>query len=92
MNDAASREDESMTSEDVFKKVRNIIIEIKPGLNISENTHLRKDLELDSLDLISFFFELEKVFDIKIPESDIQDSELFLIANIIQYIEAKKSA
>ena len=75
-------------SEEIIKRLHQIVKEVKPSINaFNENSNLREDLGLDSLDTISFFFEIEKAFDINIPESDITENELINIDNIIKYIE-----
>lgn len=76
-------------SEEIIKRLHQIVKEVKPSINaLNENSNLHKDLGLDSLDTISFFFEVEKAFDIKIPESDITEN-LFNIGKIIKYIEKR---
>ena len=44
---------------------------------------------MDSLDAISFLFEVEQEFDIKIPESDIDLFGLFHLKKLDDYIESK---
>ena len=39
-----------------------LINDIKPGVDYSENIDLFEDLNLDSLDAIGFFFEVEQEF------------------------------
>ena len=53
------------------------------------NVHLIDDLNMDSLDAISFLFEVEQEFDIKIPESDIDLFGLFHLKKLDDYIESK---
>jgi len=77
-------------SGEIIKRLHQIMKEIKPSINaLNDNSNLSKDLGLDSLDTISFFFEIEKAFDIKIPESDISENELFNIDKIIKYVEQR---
>ena len=77
-------------SDEILKKLFQILKEIKPVIKIiDKNSDLTKDLGMDSLDTISFFFEIEKAFDIKIPESDISENELFNIDKIIKYVEQR---
>jgi len=77
-------------SDEILKKLFQILKEIKPVIKIiNKNSDLTKDLGMDSLDTISFFFEIEKAFDIKIPESDISENELFNIDKIIKYVEQR---
>ena len=77
-------------SDEILKKLFQILKEIKPVIKIiNKNSDLTKDLGMDSLDTISFFFEIEKAFDIKIPESDISENELFNIDKIIKYVKQR---
>ena len=77
-------------SEECFKKLQQIIKEIKPSVeSVNKDSDLGKDLAFDSLDTINFLFEVEKVFNIKIPESDISENELVKINKIMKYIEKR---
>ena len=77
-------------SDDIFQKLDCIIKEIKPSAKFfKKDSNLRKDLNLDSLDTISFFFEVEMAFNIKIPEPDVSANELFNINMLIKYIEQR---
>lgn len=77
-------------SDEIFQKLDQIIKECKPSVKIlKKDFNLRNDLDLDSLDMMNFFFEIEKVFDIKIPDEDIEGNELNNISNIIKYIEKR---
>lgn len=77
-------------SDELFEKLQQIMKEIKPSVkSVNKDSDLHKDLGLDSLDTISFFFEIEKAVDIKIPEPDITENELFNIDKLIKYIEKR---
>ena len=77
-------------SEECFEKLQQIIKEIKPSVEtVNKDSDLGKDLAFDSLDTINFLFEVEKVFNIKIPESDISENELVKINKIMKYIEKR---
>lgn len=77
-------------SDGIYQKIEQIIKDVNPSLKgLRKDANLRKDLELDSLDTISFFFEVEKIFNIKIPESDIADNDLLTINMLIKYIEER---
>ena len=41
---------------------------------------------MDSLDAISFLFEVENEFNIKIPEEDIDKLDLFNLNNLYDYV------
>ena len=53
------------------------------------NVNIIDDLNMDSLDAISFLFEIEKEFDIKIPEEDIDELNLFNLSKLYDYISEK---
>lgn len=53
------------------------------------NVHLIDDLNMDSLDAISFLFEVEREFDIKIPEDDIDQNGLFHLKALSDYVSSK---
>ena len=53
------------------------------------DTHLIDDLNMDSLDAISFLFEVEREFDIEIPEEDIDKNNLFYLKGLEEYISSK---
>lgn len=77
-------------SGEIIKRLHQIMKEIKPSINaLNENSNLSKDLGLDSLDTISFFFEVEKAFNIKMSESDIAENKLLNIDKLIKYIEKR---
>ena len=61
-----------MSSEEVFEKVKNVIIE---QLGVAENNITMEasfidDLGADSLDIVELIMALEEEFDIEIPDSD----------------------
>lgn len=77
-------------SDEIFEKLQKIIKDIKDSVKIvNEDSNLNEDLSIDSLDTMSLFFEIEKIFDIKIPEEDIEENELYNVSNIIKYIEKR---
>ena len=55
---------------------------------VLENT-LRNDLGLDSIATIELLFKLEDVFDLRIPDEDLQD--LTTVRPVIHYVETKIS-
>jgi len=74
----------------VFDQVVSVLEDLKPSQNVQLEADLRQDLGLDSLDLISFFFEVEKMFDLKISQADIESENLMKIENVVRYVEKKK--
>ena len=53
------------------------------------NVNIIDDLNMDSLDAISFLFEVENEFRVKIPEEDIDQLELFNLNKLYDYISKK---
>ena len=49
------------------------------------NVNIIDDLNMDSLDAISFLFEVENEFNIKIPEEDIDKLDLFNLNNLARH-------
>jgi len=76
-------------SDEVFIKLKRVINEINEDAEVKIDTNLRKDLEFDSLDMINFYFEVEKAFNIKIPEPDLSEYELIRVDKIMEYLQAK---
>ncbi len=76
-------------SQNTAEKLATILLEVKPSIKYGDNFHLRKDLNLDSLDIINFLFEVEIAFEIQIPEEDIEPENLLVLNNLRIYIEKK---
>lgn len=51
---------------------------------------LRDDLGLDSMATIELLFQIEEVFDLQIPDEDLQ--QLATVADVIAYVEGKVRA
>lgn len=54
-------------------------------IELSQN--LREDLGLDSLALIELLFRVEEVFDMEIPDSDLQ--KFITVGDVVRYVEEK---
>jgi acyl carrier protein len=76
-------------SNEIFNKLVTVMKDVKPSINISLESHLQDDLRLDSLDIMDFLFEIERTFEIKIPDSDIADNQLLKVDKMVNYIELK---
>ena len=76
-----------MSSEEVFEKVKAIIVE---QLQVAENTVTEEasfidDLGADSLDLVELIMALEEEFDIEIPDTDAE--KVITVADVVDYIK-----
>lgn len=75
----------------VFERVRNIIVD-KLGVEAREVTpeaSFANDLGADSLDTVELIMELEREFNISIPDQDAQ--KISTVSDVIKYIESRIS-
>lgn len=76
-------------SQDIEEKVKAIIID-KLGIDESEITleaNFTNDLGADSLDTVELIMELEKEFDIQIPDEDAEN--IATVGDAINYVNSK---
>ena len=76
-----------MSSEEIFEKIKNIIIE---QLQVSETTVTEEasfidDLGADSLDLVELIMALEEEFGIEIPDTDAE--KVVTVGDVVSYIK-----
>ena len=63
-----------MNEVEIYVKLDELIRNIKPDLNeVKPDQRLRRDLLLDSMEVMSFFYEIEDEFKIEIKLSDLDD-------------------
>ena len=76
-----------MTIEDVRQVILNILADIAPDEDISsidDNTKLRDQIDLDSMDFLDIVMELRKRFNIEVPEKDYE--HLATLAGWVSYL------
>ena len=76
-----------MSSEEVFEKVKNIIVE---QLGATESSVTREasfidDLGADSLDIVELIMALEEEFDTEIPDADAE--KVVTVGDVVDYIK-----
>ena len=76
-----------MNSEEVFDKVKEIIVE---QLGVAENivtldASFIDDLGADSLDIVELVMALEEEFDMEIPDSDAE--KVVTVGDVVDYIK-----
>ncbi len=76
-----------MSSEEIFDKVKEIIIE---QLGVAESTITTEasfidDLGADSLDIVELIMALEEEFDLEIPDSDAE--KVVTVGDVVEYIK-----
>lgn len=76
-----------MSSEEVFEKVKSIIIEQLQVADtaITEEASFIDDLGADSLDLVELIMALEEEFGIEIPDSDAE--KVVTVGDVVNYIK-----
>ena len=75
---------------ETFKKVKEIVVE-KLGCDeakVVESASFVNDLGADSLDVVEFVMEVEKEFDVEIPDD--KAGELQTVGDAVKYIEENK--
>ena len=75
-----------MSSEEVFEKVKGVIVEqlgVAEG-NITMEASFIDDLGADSLDIVELIMALEEEFDIEIPDSDAE--KVVTVGDVVEYI------
>ena len=76
-----------MSSEEVFDKVKEIIVE---QLGVAENAVTEEasfidDLGADSLDIVELIMALEEEFDLEIPDADAE--KVVTVGDVVDYIK-----
>ena len=76
-----------MSSEEVFDKVKEIIVE---QLGVAENAvnteaSFIDDLGADSLDIVELIMALEEEFDMEIPDADAE--KVVTVGDVVEYIK-----
>ena len=78
-----------MTNEEIFDKVKKIIVE-QLGVSfeqVKSEASFNTDLGADSLDVVEFIMALEEAFDIEIPD---EDAEKFKnVGDVVDYLESQ---
>jgi len=76
-----------MTNQEIEQKVREILskkfdVEL---VKISSESRLAEDLGVDSFGAVELMFELEEVFGLKIPDSDIE--HVRKVSDVVAYLQ-----
>ena len=76
-----------MSSEEIFEKIKNIIVE-QLGVTEAQVTmeaSFIDDLGADSLDIVELVMAIEEEFDIEIPDSDAE--KVVTVGDVVNYIK-----
>ncbi len=76
-----------MSSEEIFEKIKNIIVEQLQvaETSVTEDASFIDDLGADSLDLVELIMALEEEFGIEIPDSDAE--KVVSVGDVVNYIK-----
>ena len=76
-----------MSSEEVFEKVKNIIVEQLGATesSVTMEASFIDDLGADSLDIVELIMALEEEFDIEIPDADAE--KIVSVGDVVEYIK-----
>lgn len=76
-----------MSSEDIFDRVKEIIVE-QLGVaedSVKEEASFIDDLGADSLDIVELIMALEEEFDIEIPDTDAE--KVVTVGDVVEYLK-----
>lgn len=76
-----------MDRKEILEKVKEVVTDTLLTEDTQEEDRLTEDLGLDSLDRVIFFMDLEKEFDIIIPEQEEESIET--IKELVDYLDTK---
>ena len=76
-----------MSSEEVFEKIKAIIVEQLgvPEASVTMEASFIDDLSADSLDIVELIMAIEEAFDIEIPDTDAE--KVVTVANVVDYVK-----
>jgi acyl carrier protein len=78
-------------SDTIEERLARVLKGVKASAAFAPQAHLRKDLELDSLDVMMLLFEVEKEFDLKIPEEDLDGQQLMVLGRLTEYLRDRSA-
>lgn len=73
-----------------FERVRVVLVDVLgvDATGVLPESHLKEDLEADSLDIVEILIAIEEEFDIEILDEDIEG--ITRVAEIVSYLERVK--
>ena len=76
-----------MSAEEVFEKVKNIIVEQLGATesSVTMEASFIDDLGADSLDIVELIMALEEEFDTEIPDADAE--KVVTVGDVVEYIK-----
>mgnify|MGYP001152018931 FL=1 len=81
-----------MTEQEVFEKLKEIIIEqlgVEDEVAITMEATFVDDLSADSLDIVELIMSLEEKFELEIPDEDAE--KIVTVGDVVKYIVEHKN-
>lgn len=78
-----------MTNKDILIKLTNIIHDINPDIDVTEDLALIQSGEMDSLEIINYLTQIEEVFNLEITMEQLQEEKLGIVGNMMNYITSQ---
>jgi len=76
-----------MTREELLETVNRCLSKVlESDVRVTEETHLTDDEILDSLDAATFAFEVEAATKKKMPDSDLEEYDLYKVSKLLDYL------
>ena len=78
-----------MSKEQIFEEVKGALVEalgLEDDSNIKEEDNIVDNLGADSLDFVELVMKLEKIFDVKIEDEDVE--KIVTVEDLVNYIES----
>jgi acyl carrier protein len=75
-------------SETIDARLERVLKSVKSDASFSAAADVRKDLGLDSLDVMMLLFEVEKEFGVRISEEDLSAKNLLVLGRLSEYLAA----
>ena len=81
-----------MTEQEVYEKVKGIIVELLgvDAAKVTPEARFREELEADSLDLVELIMAFEEEFSAEIPDEDAQ--KITTVGGAVSYIMERAKA
>ena len=77
-------------NEEVFEKVKEMLEEMNPYVEITADTNLLEEGVLDSMAIFAFVTDLEDAFEIEVPDDAIMKSNFATMEMIVSLVEGLK--
>ena len=81
-----------MTEQEVFEKLKDIIIEqlgVEVEVAVTMEATFVDDLSADSLDIVELIMSLEEKFELEIPDEDAE--KIVTVGDVVKYIVEHKN-